>query len=149
MPTNDREVELRRAAVPDARARAILRGREIAAQDLRDAGGAYDLEQVRTVLGDISRQMVARKVEAGQLLAVPGPSGQRIYPTFQFAPDGSLLPSLPAILAALPTRDPWAVLNFLVNSDERLDERRPVDLLREGKSAAVLAAAAHLDEQGA
>ncbi|MGJ3262934.1 MAG: hypothetical protein ACFE0R_06840 [Salinarimonas sp.] len=143
------KADMRRAAVPDARARAILRGREIAAQDLREAGGAYDLEQVRVVLNGISRQMVDRKVKAGQLLAVPGPSGRRIYPTVQFAADGSLLPGLATVLAALPTCDPWAALNFLVNADQRLGGRRPVDLLRDGRAETVVSAARHLDEQGA
>ncbi|WP_372423982.1 hypothetical protein [Salinarimonas chemoclinalis] len=104
---------------------------------------------MRIVLDGISRQMVDRKVKAGQVLAVPGPSGRRIYPTFQFAADGSLLPGLPAVLAALPTRDPWAVLNFLVNPDARLGGRTAVDLLRDGRVDEVVRAARHLDDQGA
>ena len=71
------QVDLRRAAIPDARARAILRGKETAVRDLSEAGGGYDLNQVRQVLDGISPRMVDRKVRAGQLLAVPGPSGRR------------------------------------------------------------------------
>lgn len=141
--------QLRRAALPDARARAILLGKEIAARDLQAAGGAFDLAQTCTVLNGISRQMVDRKVKAGQLLAIPGPSGRRIYPTVQFAADGTLLPGLAEVLAALPTRDPWVALNFLVAEDPRLGGRRPVDVLREGRRDEVIAAALASGEQGA
>lgn len=141
--------QLRRAAVPDARARAILRGKEIAAKLLAEAGGGYDLAQVSLVLDGISRQMIDRKVKAGRLLAVPGPSGRRIYPTIQFGPDGALLPGLAEVRAALPTQDPWAVLGFLVGPDPRLGDRRPVDLMRAGQVDAVIAAARRMGEQGA
>ena len=62
------------AFAPDVRGRAILEGVRVAQQDLEDAGGAYDLEQVRTLLRGISRQAIDKRVQEGSPLAVPGPA---------------------------------------------------------------------------
>ncbi len=134
---------------PDARARALLRGVRIAQQDLRDAGGAYELDEVRELLGGVSPQAISKRVREGALLAVPGPSNQRRYPTIQFQADGSVLPGLREVHKALPTHNAWAVLNFLVNPDSRLQARRPIDLLKAGQLERVVEAARSLGIQGA
>lgn len=134
---------------PDARSRAVLAGIRIAQEDLRDAGGAYDLEQVRTLMRGVSRQAVDKRVQEGSLIAVPGPSNRRSYPTVQFTRDGSVVPGLKAVRDALRTTNPWTVLNFLVNSDSRLSGRKPIELLRAGEVTTVVDAAARHGEQGA
>src|SRR3712207_9581631 len=63
---------------------------------------------------------------SGSLLAVPGPSNRRAYPTVQFTSDGTVVPGLKAVQDALPTDNPWAVLNFLVRPDPRLNGRKPI-----------------------
>lgn len=68
---------------PDARALALIEGVRIAREGLRASGGAYDLHQVRTLLRGISRQAIDRRVQEGSLLAVPGPSNRRSFPTLQ------------------------------------------------------------------
>lgn len=113
---------------PDARSRAVLAGIRIAQEDLRHAGGAYDLEQVRTLMRGVSRQAVDRRVQEGSLIAVPGPGNRRSCPTAQFTRDGSVVPGLKAVRDALRTTNPWTVLNFLINSDSRLNGRKPIDL---------------------
>ena len=60
---------------PDARARALLRGVKIAQEDLRNAGGAYDLDEVRALMRGVSRQRIDRRVKEGSLLAVPHVGG--------------------------------------------------------------------------
>lgn len=137
------------AYAPDARARAILRGHRVAEQDLRDAGGTYSLDEVRVLLNGVSRQAVEKRVQDGSLLAVPGPSNRRRYPTLQFGRDGSLVPGLKDVASALPTRNSWALLNFLSRPDDRLGGRRPVDLLHEGAVVEVVEAAKRYGEQGA
>lgn len=132
----------------DARARAVLRGVEIVQQDLRDASGTYSLGQVRTLLHGASRQHVERLVREGTLLTVPGPDGQHCYPTAQFNHDGTIVEGLKAVQSALPTRDPWAVLNFLTRPDARLDDRIPIGLLRDGQVELVVEAAQRMAEQG-
>jgi hypothetical protein len=112
---------------PSARSRALLRGIEMAEQDLRAAGGTFELDQVRTILRGVSRQAIEKRVREGSILAVPGPSNRRRYPAIQFMPDGSVAKGLRAVREALPSHNPWLVLNFLVNPDPRLNRRRPID----------------------
>jgi hypothetical protein len=136
------------AFAPDVRGRAILEGVRVAQQDLEDAGGAYDLEQVRTLLRGISRQAIDKRVQDGSLLAVPGPSNHRSYPTLQFNRDGSIVAGIRDVREALPVESPWAVLNFLVNPDDRLDGRKPIDVLRSGNVSEVIEAARLYGEPG-
>jgi hypothetical protein len=133
----------------DARSRALLRGKEIAMHDIKAAGGAFTLDEVCQLMGQVSRQVVERRVREGRLLAVPGPSNRRVYPALQFRADGQVLPGIKDVLAALPTENPRAILNFLVNPDSRLDDRKPIDLLKAGQTNLVVQAAANLTSQGA
>jgi hypothetical protein len=133
---------------PSSRAKALLKGVQIAQNDLKESGGAYDLDQVRVLMNGISRQMVDRKVREGSLLAVPGPSNRRAYPTMQFTSDGTVVPGLKAVQDALPTDNPWAVLNFLVRPDPRLNGRKPIDLLKAGEIDLVVDAAQRVGQQG-
>jgi len=52
-------------------------------------------------------------------------------------------------LTPLPTRNPWAVLNFLVNPQDGLDGAKPIDRLRAGHVDDVAAAARGIGLQGA
>lgn len=134
---------------PDARSRAMLEGVRIAQQDLRDAGGAYDLDEVRTLMRGVSRQAIDKRVQDGSLLAVPGPSNRRSYPTLQFNRDGTIVPGLKGVREALQTSNSWTVLNFLSHPDVRLGSRKPIELLKSGKLDRVLEAARRHGEQGA
>ena len=134
---------------PDARAKAILRGRAYAAEDLKAAGGAYRVEEVRALLNNISRQAVDKRVKEGALLAVPGPGGARRFPTAQFDKHGGLVKGLKNVQKALSFSSPWAVLNFLVNENDHLNRRRPIDVLCEGEMEPVIAAAMSVGVQGA
>jgi hypothetical protein len=137
------------AFAPNARALAILEGVRVAQEDLRRSGGAYDLDQVRTLMRGISRQAIDKRVQEGSLLAVPGPSNHRSYPTLQFNSDGTVVEGLKSVREALPTNNPWTVLNFLAQPDDRLGGRKPVDLLKEGKIELVVEAARRPAQQGA
>lgn len=134
---------------PDARSRAMLEGVRIAQEDLREAGGAYDLDQVRTLMRGVSRQAIDKRVQEGSLLAVPGPSNRRSYPTLQFNPDGTVAAGLKAVREALQTSNPWTVLNFLSRPDSRLGNRKPIDVLKSGDVDHVVEAARRHGEQGA
>ncbi len=137
------------AFAPDARALAVLEGIRISQEGLRRSGGAYDLEQVRTLLRGISRQAIDKRVQEGSLLAIPGPSNHRSFPTLQFNADGTVVEGLKSVREALPTDNPWTVLNFLAEPDNRLNGRKPIDLLKEGKVELVIEAARRMAEQGA
>jgi len=49
---------------------------------------------------------------------------------------------------ALPTENPWAVLNFLVRPDPHLNGRTPIDLLKAGEIGLVVDAARRMGQQG-
>jgi hypothetical protein len=134
---------------PDARSLAILEGVRIAQEDLKEAGGAYDLDQVRTLMRGVSRQAIDKRVQEGGLLAVPGPSNRRSYPTLQFNPDGTVVDGLKAVCEALPTSNPCTILNFLAQPDDRLRGHKPIDVLKEGKIDLVVEAARRMGQQGA
>lgn len=133
---------------PDARAKAILRGKQQAQADLRASGGTFTLDEVRTLLNGISRQAVNKKVQDGHLLTVPGPGDDHRYPTAQFLADGRPVPGLKVVQDALPTRSPWAVFNFMIQPDALLDGRKPIDVLKEGNVDLVVEAARRYGEMG-
>src|SRR5262249_643043 len=132
---------------PSPRALALLRGKEISEDDLKDSGGSYTLQDVETLLG-ISRQAIDKKVQDDALLAVPGPHGRRRYPTMQFTMDGKVA-GLQNVLKSLPSANGWFRINFLVPPDSHLAGRRPIDVLKEGNIDSVLTAAKAVGVQGA
>ena len=134
---------------PDARARAMLDGIRMAEEDLRAAGGAYTLEEVQALMRGVTRQAVEKRVSEGTLLAVPGPSNRRRYPVAQFKADGSIVGGMRTVREALPTRNPWTILNFLVQPDPKLGGKKPIELMRKGEVDRVVEAARRVGEQGA
>jgi hypothetical protein len=148
--TKTQEPVINQAAFePDARSLAILQGVRIAQEDLREAGGAYDLEQVRVLMRGVSRQAIDKRVQEGSLLAVPGPSNRRSYPTLQFNRDGTVVDGLKAVCEVIPTANPWTILNFLAQPDDRLHGQKPIDVLKEGNVDLVVEAARRMGQQGA
>ena len=137
------------AFVPGPRAKAALRGLEIAHEDLRSSGGSYSLDQVRGLMHGVSRQRIDKRVREGSLLAVPGPSNKRYYPAVQFTAGGTVVHGLRAVHKALPTANSWTVLNFLIHPDPRLNGRRPIDLLKAGNLDLVVEAAQRMGDHGA
>lgn len=134
---------------PDARARALLRGVKLAEEDLRESGGAYTLAEVQSLMHRVSRQAIDKRVREGSLLGVSGPSNRRSYPAAQFLSDGSVVPGLKEVRDALPTKNPWMVLNFLVSPEPRIKGRKPIELLREGDLQPVIEIAKRIGVQGA
>lgn len=136
--------------LPDANAgdRAISRGIEYAQKDLRDAGGAYDRDELATILPDETLRDVDRLVAAGAILEIRGTSNQRQYPKMQFNGDGTVVAGLKFISGSFPSRNPWAILNFLVNPQSSLNGERPIDRLRAGAFEEVAAAARSFGRQG-
>jgi uncharacterized protein YidB (DUF937 family) len=131
------------------RAKAVLNGIRIVEEDLRSSGGAYDLDEVRDLMHGLSASLIDSYVRDGSLLAVPGPSNNPRFPAVQFNDDGTVVEGLKEVRDALPTKNVFTVLNFLVHPDRRLGDRRPIDLLKVGNVNIVVEAARRLGEQGA
>jgi hypothetical protein len=100
------------------------------------------------MLKTVSRQRVRQMVADGILLAVPVPGNRRGYPEIQFSDDGTIVSGLDAVMATLPARSSWGVLNFLVQADFRLNGRRPFDVLKNGDIDLVVEVAAATGQQG-
>jgi hypothetical protein len=131
------------------RAKAILKGIEIAQNDLRESGGAFDREEVTRLLQGISTEELEKEVRAGGLLTVRGPQGELRFPAIQFNDDGAVVDGLGAVQKALPAKNGFAVLNFLTNRDAGIENRRPIDLLKSGEVALAIDLARRYGEQGA
>lgn len=134
---------------PGARAEALLRGREIAEEDLKLSGGAFELDQVRHLMHHVSRQSVEKKLRDQMIFSVQGPENKRFYPVVQFKDDGNVIDGLQSVLKALATRNGFGILNFLVQPDDRLNGRKPIDVLKSGEIDLVVQAARAIGEQGA
>ena len=133
---------------PSARARAMLRGKEYAYANLVESGGAFDLEETRTLLNGVSRQAIEKRVREGSLLAVPGPGSRRSYPACQFTSDGEVIKGIRETRSAFPSENAWAFLSFLVSPNSVLDGRKPISLLASGNVGIVINAAKGYGEQG-
>ncbi len=138
-----------KAFEPGARARALLRGIEIAEADLAASGGAFDFLQVQRLLRGVSRQRIDKRVREGSLLAVPGPSNKRRFPVLQFDAEGKVIAGLDRVRDGLRFTSPWAVLNFLANPLDDLKGQKPIDLLRQGEIEPVLEVVRRQGVQGA
>ena len=109
----------------------------------------YGQVRVQDAKGRIIAGVTDPATWGSSLLAVPGPSNRRRFPTVQFTDDGEVVDGLREVRQALPFRNPWAVLNFLVNPDARLGGRRPIDALKAGETDEVVEAARRIGQQGA
>ncbi len=62
-----------------------------------------------------------------------------LYPAWQFAADGQVLPGLATILKTLTDYSDWQKLQFLLSPNSRLDaEKMPLDELRAGNVDTVM-----------
>ena len=132
----------------DARNRAIRRGIEYAEMDLQDAGGVYDIDELREILRDVSSQEIDQRVLDGSILEVRGANNQRQFPKVQFNEDGTVIVGLQSVYESFPSRSSWALLNFLVNPQDSLGGAKPIDLLPVGRIQEVVAAAHQIGQQG-
>ncbi len=130
----------------DPLAQARLRGLTESRALLHTEGEPFTAQAAATHLS-ISRQAVVKRMHAGRLLAIDVGRHGLAYPCWQFTRDG-VLAGLEETLAALSPHDPWMRLAFFLGENDRLHGRRPLDMLREGRTDAVIVAARHYGEHG-
>lgn len=124
-----------------------LKGLRAQQELLKKADGLMTSEEVADML-NLTRQAVDKRRQTGKLIAIP--QGQRGfgYPVCQFNARGPL-PGLDQMLLALGTTDGWGQLTFLLSPNSVLNNKPPLDFLREGQVAAVTKAANLFGEHGA
>lgn len=106
-------------------------------------GGCYDVEGVRRFLARDGHPVPEQTVtERWALLRLTTGSGRVVYPRFQFR-NGSPLPGLAAVLEELPEHlvSRWTVASWLVSHNQELHGEKPIEVLADGRGAAVTASA--------
>ena len=139
---------------PLSRMRAAARcsgGSKIAEDDLMNAGGAFDLEQVPHA--NAWRVAAGRRQAQSRTGSTSGRARDQaiagVIRRCNSMPTGRSLLASSRSKRRFPTKNPWMVLNFLARPDARLDGKRPIDLLRAGGVDVVVEAASRYGEQGA
>ena len=125
-------------------------GREAARTSLapiawsRAVGDRLDTTAVQSLLG-VTRQSLAKRVQVGSLLGLPG-KGTTHYPTWQFdLPRQAVRPEAQKILRLFKRHDeydPYMVAAWMRTPNEALGGAAPAELLENGKEVnAILEAA--------
>lgn len=127
----------------EARLRGVVHRRKLA----ESAGGMLSVSEVAALLG-VSDEAVRKRIRDRQLIAMRR-GRTYVLPAIQIR-DEQILPGLPQVLAAMHIDNPWMRLDWLLGTDPRLDDERPIDLLQQsGNAERVKAAAAMVGEHGA
>lgn len=125
---------------------AFLRGASMKREMLKAEGGVLSARELAAHLG-IAPQGLGRKRLRNQLFWLDVGEGF-VYPAFQVSERG-LVAGIREVLEAFRVEDSWMRVHFMLTQDPRLEGRRPIDLLREGRIEEVVKAAAAYGEQGA
>jgi len=97
----------------------------------RHLGPLFDVEQVKTVLAVGSRQAVSDLAKRGRLLALDASGGRKLYPAFQFGPEGRPYPELAEVLATFAgVVTPYTVASWLVSPQDLLEGETPATWMR-------------------
>lgn len=124
-----------------------LRGIAMRDKLFRAAGGLLPVSKVAAILG-ISRQAVDKRRKADRLLAVSVGKRGYLYPACQFE-DEKIIEGVAEILPKMNTLSSWSALRFLVNANDRLEGRTPIQALHQGEIERVVGAASQFLEHGA
>jgi hypothetical protein len=128
---------------------AKARGAKIRLELQKQAGGFLTTEALTRLL-NVTEAAISKQVDAAKLLVIKK-SRANLFPRVQFNEDGQPLQGLKQVLPLLKKAgaDGWGQLLFLLNPNDRLDGRRPIDVLRAGEVASVVEAAHRYGEHRA
>lgn len=123
---------------------AMARGLEARQQLAEAEGGSLSSEEVARLLR-ISKTAVLKRLDTGRLLAWREERLQAArFPRWQFDAHGHVLGGLEEVLEILnqdERLDAWGKILFFLQTKSGLSDKRPLDLLREGKLKDVCLAA--------
>lgn len=147
--TSDYEVLLRALQSPesleiltksDPLALAKLRGLEVKKQLIEAEGGCISSSKVGELLG-ISRQAADKRRKLRKLIAIATGKGKYIYPVWQFSESGTTIEGLEDVLNALQGLDVWMQIAWMLDPNVRLEEKTPLEQLRQGNIKPVIESA--------
>jgi len=123
-------------------ANALARGLSVREKMAQEEGGSMSADETASHLG-MTKQSVLNMYHAGTLLGWrTEKQGAVRFPVWQFS-EHSRLPGLQEVLAKLGEAqilDDWGKLGFFLQTHSILDNRRPLDLLRDKNLQSVLRA---------
>ena len=124
-------------------AMALMRG-AAAREEIKEAeGGSLSAEEAGTRLG-ISKTAILKRYQKGQLLGWREAKQNAVrFPVWQFTED-NVLPGLSEVLGVFQDAewlDDWGRIVFLLTPLGSMKGKRPLDLLRNGKTRPVIGAA--------
>lgn len=98
----------------------------------------------RALLAEFGALGAANVATGVQALAVVDENSERVYPSFQFTPDGHLLPVVRDVLATFESEDmsDWQKALWFTTPTGWLRDQRPVDLLASDPDAVLAGARA-------
>jgi hypothetical protein len=131
--------------VDDSFRLAKLRGELAKGELLTEAGPMLSLQQAADQLG-VSKQAVHKRILNRSLFGIKYREELRI-PAWQIV-DAEVVPGVSLVLKALHTTG-WGTMLFLHRPNLQLENRRPKDLVLEGKEDWVAKVASNFGEQGA
>jgi hypothetical protein len=97
-------------------------------------GPFYDTPSLRKWLG-LTRQRLNQRVKSNQLLGCPLEDGGIVYPTWQFASNGAVIPGVGDVLSILSqgTNDNWQKALWFSTRSEQLSNQSPREWLLKGR----------------
>lgn len=109
--------------------RALERGFQAKERLSAQAGGLLSVREVATQLG-LTDEAIRKKIRNDTLIGIRSGKAYKI-PAFQIE-GGVELEGLSEVLGAMAINSPWMRLDWLLNPESRLDDQRPIDVLRRG-----------------
>jgi hypothetical protein len=107
-------------------------------------GPLYDVEQVQTILRVKTRQAVSDLAKRGRLLALDGSGGRKLYPAFQFGPNGRPYTEIAKVIEIFEgiVETPYTIASWFVSPQDLLASETPAAWLQGDKDSSQLLAAA-------
>lgn len=140
-------LEAQKSVTEDSLRSLRLKGIRAKHELLEKEGGVITSSQVAEILG-ITRQAVDKRRKQGKILAVSLGKRSYIYPVWQFS-DNGVLTGFDKVMEKLDDFDAWMKFIFMLNPNDRLNNKTPLEVLHQGELARVLQAAESILEQGA
>ncbi len=104
----------------------------------------FDVEQAQAVLKVSSRQAVSDLAKRERILAVDGSGGRKLYPGFQFGPNGRPYPEVAQVIRIFSgvVETPYTIASWFVSPQDLLKGETPAAWMRTRREPELLLAAA-------
>jgi hypothetical protein len=106
-------------------------GNEVVKVLQKSDGGAWTSEELRDKW-QLTPATLHKRRKDFRMVFWRDPQNHFYYPKWQFTEAGSLLPGISEVLQVFKSKDEWRIMRYFLGKRAQLDEKRPLDLLRQG-----------------